>query len=362
VAADANGLPSHRDLSLLSLFGLPAVAHLAFIFCCAVWGTSFILLERVTRVMGPVEIGVWRMFMGAAVVGVCWWLSRGEYRLRRRDLLKVVGSAILFTAPPQVIQSYVLAQGFGHSFFGTMVAAIPLLTILVSIPMLKLLPTRRELFGVLGGLVCIFMLLEDGVHRGMTLPLLGLTLLIPLSSALSNTYMKWQLPDVPAAVYTTIALFVSGLVLVPVQMSPGVVGSLAVAARVGAKITPETIAYLALLGVIGSGVSTLTFNWMVLERGPLFAGMTTYVVPILALAWGRVDHESISGMQMIAMVGALAMVALVQTGAPRPEPSLVVATPSGGVIPLADMNVCPTRLPATAGADFLAEPPQTRVA
>ena len=45
------------------------VAHLAFIFCCLVWGTTFILLERVTHVFGPVEIGIWRMLSGAAVVG-----------------------------------------------------------------------------------------------------------------------------------------------------------------------------------------------------------------------------------------------------------------------------------------------------
>ena len=51
------------------------MAHLAFIFCCAVWGTSFILLERVTHVMGPVEIGIWRMFSGAAVVGSFWWFE-----------------------------------------------------------------------------------------------------------------------------------------------------------------------------------------------------------------------------------------------------------------------------------------------
>ena len=196
------------------------MAHLAFIFCCVVWGTSFILLERVTHVMGPVEIAIWRLFSGAAVVGFFWWLRRGEYRLERRDLANMIFSALVFTAPPQVIQAYVLEQGFGHSFFGTMVAAIPLLTILVSVPMLGILPTGRELFGVLGGLVCIFLLVEDGVHRGMSTGLLALTLIIPLSSALSNTFIKWQLPHVPAAPLTTTLLVVAGLALVPLQFSP----------------------------------------------------------------------------------------------------------------------------------------------
>ena len=35
----------------------------------------------------------------------------------------------------------------------------------------------------------------------------------------------------------------------------------------------------------------MVFIWMILEKGPLFAGMTTYVVPVLALLWGTVDSR-----------------------------------------------------------------------
>ena len=58
----------------------------------------------------------------------------------------------------------------------------------------------------------------------------------------------------------------------------------------------------------------MVFIWMILKKGPLFAGMTTYVVPVLALLWGTLDHETISTQQMLAIGGVLAMVALVQTG------------------------------------------------
>lgn len=320
------------------------MAHLAFIFCCFVWGTSFILLERVTHVMGPVEIGIWRSFSGAAIVGFCWWLRRRDYRLARRDVWNLIFSGLVFTAPVQVIQAYVLSQGFGHSFFGTIVAAIPLMTILVSIPMLRILPTGRELFGVLGGLVCIFMLVEEGVHRGMSPGLLALTLVIPLSAALNNTFIKWRLPHVPAAPLTTILMAVAGVALIPLQVSPRALASLHVAAPVGATVTPDTIVYLLLLGVIGSGISTMAFIWMVLRKGPLFAGMTTYVVPVLALMWGTVDRESISSMQMIAIVGVLSMVALVQTSAPQDELASESAAAGDAV----------TSLPISAEAELLA--------
>ncbi len=289
------------------------MAHLAFCFCCFVWGTSFILLERVTHVMGPVEIGIWRMLSGAAVVGACWWVKRDQYRMSCRDLVLIAISSLLFTTPTLVIQAYVLEQGFGHGFFGTMVAAIPLLTILVSAPMLGVRPTGRELFGVLGGLACIFLLVEEGVQRGMSPGLLALTMTIPLSSAVGNTFYKWKLPHVPAAPLTTTVLVVSALALMPLQAAPGLMNSLSIGAPVGEVVSANAVTYLLLLGVVGSGVSSMTYIWLVMKRGPLFAGMTTYVVPVIALLWGTLDHEAISGQQAMAIAGVLGMVALVQT-------------------------------------------------
>ena len=67
----------------------------------------------------------------------------------------------------------------------------------------------------------------------------------------------------------------------------------------------SSVIFLILLGMVGSGVSTMAFNWLVLERGPLFAGMTTYVVPVLSLLWGTVDHERITPQQLTAIRGSL---------------------------------------------------------
>jgi drug/metabolite transporter (DMT)-like permease len=328
------------------------VALLAFIFCCVVWGSSFILLERVTHVFAPVEIGIWRMLSGAAVVGLFWLLRRGEFRLQRRDWLYMLLAAVAFTAPPQVVQSYVLAQGYGHSFFGTMVAAIPLLTVLVSIPMLGVVPTSRELVGVLGGLACMWLLVEDGVHRGMSWGLLALTFIVPLSSALSNTFIKWKLPHVQAAPLTTILLVAASFALLPLQLSTPALETLHIAGPANATVTPLAVVYLLILGIVASGVSTMVFIWMILEKGPLYAGMTTYVVPVMALLWGSVDQEIVSSRQMLAIAGVLAMVALVQTGSRRVaasaefEPNDFSAEPHLAVVPTPEL-AAPTSLVST---------------
>jgi drug/metabolite transporter (DMT)-like permease len=334
------------------------VAHLAFIFCCFVWGSSFILLERVTHVFAPVEIGIWRMLSGAAVVGLFWWLRRGEFRLARRDWLYMLLAAVAFTAPPQVVQAYVLAQGYGHSFFGTMVAAIPLLTILVSMPMLGIVPSTRQLAGVLGGLACMWLLVEDGVHRGMSFGLLALTFVVPLSSALSNTFIKWKLPHVPAAPLTTTLLVAASFALLPLQLSTPTLEALHIAGPAGATVTPTSVIYLLLLGIVGSGVSTMVFIWMILKKGPLYAGMTTYVVPVLALLWGTVDSERISSQQMFAIAGVLAMVALVQTGSQSAAVS--DESTSHGTAAEPQFSVVPT--PELAAPASMVSTPESQVA
>ncbi len=54
------------------------------------------------------------------------------------------------------------------------------------------------------------------------------------------------------------------------------------------------------------------------RRAPLFAGMVTYVVPMIALLWGQFDGERLTGGQLAAIAGALAMVAVVQWRAAKP--------------------------------------------
>jgi hypothetical protein len=78
----------------------------------------------------------------------------------------------------------------------------------------------------------------------------------------------------------------------------------------------------------------LLFNHLVVHEGPLFAGMVTYIVPLGAVAWSWVDSGHVTTLQLVALGGVLAMVALVQYGAARPR----IATPRNLA---ADPPTCP---------------------
>jgi drug/metabolite transporter (DMT)-like permease len=296
----------------------------AFAFICLVWGSSFIATERASHALGPVGIGVWRLFGGALVLLLLWAIHHRTYRVTRRDW----PALMLFTlsvAIPYVIQPYVLEQGFGHSFFAAMVALIPLMTILASVPILNIWPTGRQVIGVLGGLACIVLLLMDGFDRGMSVRLIGLALLIPLCSAIGNAFVKRQLQHVPALPLTAASLTCAGLMLLPFEVFPTSLTKLDLAGPAVPHDLPLVIWSMLFLTVVGTAISTMAYMWLVLRRGPLYPGMTTYIVPLVALLWGRYDHETITPRQLVAMAGVLVMVGLVQfTGVRRPRFSIGV--------------------------------------
>jgi drug/metabolite transporter (DMT)-like permease len=295
------------------------MAYLAFAFVCCVWGSTFILMERVSHALGPVEIGVARLLTAAAALGVIWWLKRDVYRLDRRYIAPILFSALVANVAPYVTQPYVLAQGFGHSFFGVAVAAIPLLTILMSIPMLGVWPTRRQMLGVVGGLACLWFVVDDGFERGMSWGILALAAVVPFTAAFNNTFVKLKLSGAQSLPVTALMLGSAGLMLLPLEFCRPAIAALDLAGPAHPVFTPMTWVYLLVLGVVATGLSTVAFFYMVFKQGPLFAGMTTYVVPMLAMAWGLFDHEAVSTRQLAAMAGVFVMVGLVQSGTTRTE-------------------------------------------
>lgn len=290
------------------------MAHLAFLFVCVTWGASFILMERATHAFGPVGVAIGRLAGGAAVLAIVWWVQRGRHRVALADLPRIAGVAFVGTALPFAVQPYCLAQGCEHSYIAMMVALVPLATIVVSVPMLGVWPTGRQVIGVLGGFLCMLLLLHDGSVRGISPLILTLALTVPVCYGLGNTYVKWKLSHVHSVPLTALLLATAATWLVPLEMMPGVLARFGLSGPALPHDWPMAIGSLAILGILGTGFAVLAVIWLIVTKGPLFAGMVTYVVPTLALVWGAIDSETITARQLLAMAGVLAMVALVQFG------------------------------------------------
>lgn len=289
--------------------------HLSFLFICFVWGSSFILVDRAAHAMGPVAIGAGRLLGGALVLGLYWAYHRRPMQIKAGDWGHILVVAAMANAWPFVVLPYVMTQADEHAYFGMMVSLVPLVTLLAAIPMLNIWPTPRQLVGVLGGLVCMVGVVLDGTQRGIPLSVLALGLTVPITYALGNTYIKWKLDHLHPLPLTILFLGLGGLMLLPLWCWPTALAAAGLDGPAQPYDWPLALVSMGLLATIGTGLAILLFIYLVKHQGPLFAGMVTYVIPVLALAWGQYDGEKLTSLQLAAMAGVLAMVALVQWGA-----------------------------------------------
>lgn len=282
-----------------------------FVFVSLVWGGSFVLMKKGAVCFPPTAVGAWRLIGGAAILAIVWWRSTYRGSLRRRDLAALAFVVLFGFAWPFSIQPYLVARD-GSAFIGMTVSFTPLITIAVSIPLLGIYPRPRQVVGVLGALGFMGLLMRDGVERQIPPVDLALAMTVPLCYACTNTLIRKSLGHVPSLELSFLSLTAAGAVLLPLSFAipfergPVAENDMAIA-----------VASLAFLGIVGTGISQFLFNKMIYSKGPLFAGMVTNVVPIGAMAWGWADGEPVNGTQIIALIGLISMVTIVQLGAAR---------------------------------------------
>lgn len=279
--------------------------HLMFAIICLLWGSNFMLMKKGLGSFGWISVGAGRVVFGAIVVAIIFRLRRDAWLVQWRHVPHLCVVTLFSYVYPYTVQPYLIEQSQSSAFVGMMVSLVPLSTILVSIPMLRIHPTRTQLIGVIGGLFCFCLVFYEGATvRGLTTWDLLLAGGVPIAYAFVNTYIKRFLSDLPAIPLTLASLIMASLALLPLGLATETV-------RVNEDFFIATMAII-IMGVIGTGVATILFYKLIRDHGPLFAGMVTYIIPVIAMLIGLADRERLTMLQIASLCGIFAMVALVQ--------------------------------------------------
>jgi len=206
---------------------------------------------------------------------------------------------------PFTIQPALVVR-IGSGTLGMFIGFVPLATIAVSIPMLKIYPSRLQLIGVFGALLSLAVLMIDRMRWDVSPWDLVLAMTVPLLYATANTIVRRSLADVPPLEMVSLSLIGASLILSPALRLPQI------AADIPARTVQLSTLSLVLLGVLSTGTASVMFNRLIRERGPLFAGMTNNLVPVGAVIAGWLDAERVSLLETVALAGVVTMVALVQ--------------------------------------------------
>lgn len=285
------------------------MAYVYFLIICLLFGSNFKLMDVAAQVLGPFTIGVARLLGGASVLVAVLYFSKHRIAINGSTLAKIAFVSLLANAFPFAMQPALLRMGVDHSFLAVFVPFTPLLTIIAAVPMLGMRPTWQQIVGVVGGLTFLLVFTIEAEAHNLPLRLLPLVVCVPLSYAIGNTFMRQNLQHVPGIVVSTLLLTIAGFVLLPLAINE----LWSNPPHASPDEWRTVILALLVLGPLGTGACIGMFVELVQDRGPLFAGMVTYVVPLVALVWGYRDGETVTTAQLSGVVGILLMVALVQS-------------------------------------------------
>ena len=290
------------------------MANLIFIIICLLWGSSFILMKKAMIVFNAPQISIGRLIGGFIALVIIWILFNRKKSFNRKDLIKIAIFSPFAHAIPFTLQPYLMTKFTGQpsAFIGIMVCLVPLLTILVSIPMLKIMPSKQQLIGVCGGLLCMSWLFYDKLTDGASIQIILLAAITPLCYAWSNTYVKMKLTHISSMEMSAISSFMSIILILVFSFFAWPI------TEIDFDHTDFDLALISLLilGFICAGTANFMYYKMIHMKGPLFAGMVTYVIPIIAILWGIYDGEQVKVTQIIPILGCLVMIMLVQSSKP----------------------------------------------
>jgi drug/metabolite transporter (DMT)-like permease len=279
---------------------LPRIALLALI-----WGSAFLWIKLADRGFSPVEVTLARLALGAAVLFVIVRVRREAIPRSRRLWAHIAIAALFANAAPYLLFA-VAEQTVDSSTAGIINATTPLWTVVLALAVRhQKNVTGWQAAGLIVGFAGAVLIFTPWHTAGGLFSAGALECLAAsISYAISYIYMDRFLarrgigPVVlsasqlaAAAVMLAIALTVSGV------QTP--------------HVTAESVAAIAVLGIIGTGFAYVLNYQIITSEGATVASTVTYLLPVVAIVLGVVVlGESITAMMLAGIALVLIGVAL----------------------------------------------------
>lgn len=274
-----------------------ALTWFLFTLLCLTWGSSFILMKNGLKVLSPYQVASIRIIAAGIIMLP---LARKAFREVPRSLIKpIVLSGLLGTFLPAFLFCIAGAK-VDSSLSGILNALTPIFTVAIGMAFFNLKIGWTKWVGMLLGFGGMLILLLGGINKidttymGYAVLILLATLCYGLNVNVVNQYLKDAAPLQIASIAFTALIIPSVLILV----GTGYFSETEVYSDAWNKATLISI----FLGVVSTAAASVIFYMLMKRAGPVFASMVTYGIPFVALGWGLLDGETVTGMQVSGLV------------------------------------------------------------
>jgi drug/metabolite transporter (DMT)-like permease len=264
------------------------------LFLSIVWGSSFILMKKALIGVTPIQLGALRMMITAIFLLLVGFKSL--QRIQKKHWIYIAYTALLGTFIPGFLFAYAI-NGIDSSIVSILNSFTPFNTLIFGALVFGVAFKRKQFIGILVGLIGTLILILKGANLNPDQNYWYALLIIIASVgyAFNVNIVKKYLQDLDALAITTGNFL---LLLVPATIVLCFTDFFSTFKT--DSIGLESLGYISILSIVGTGIAKTIFNKLVQISTPIFSSSVTYLIPIVAIIWGVLDGEKLSEIQVLA--------------------------------------------------------------
>ncbi len=276
------------------------------ILLSGIWGTSYILIKKGLEAFSPTQLACLRL--SVASVSFFPLLLQRFSRIDWARWKALLGVGLLGFGIPAFLFAAAQAR-ISSSMAGVLNSLSPLFTLILGIMFFGLKASRAKGLGVLVGLGGAALLILLGEEAGMgSEPWYGMLVVLgAICYAGSSNVVGAHLRDMNSVTISAAAFAMIGLPAIAYLFSTDFLAVMA--HEPGAWRAFGAVTLLALFSTV---LASVIFFRLVQWTTPVFASMISYLVPIVAVAWGAFDGEPVTLIHFMGMALILSGVYLVK--------------------------------------------------
>ncbi|KAF0128394.1 MAG: hypothetical protein FD155_3266 [Bacteroidetes bacterium] len=253
------------------------------------WGSSFILIKRGLEHFSAVEVGALRVVI--TFLSLLPFALLALKKIQKKDLLWLGISGIVGSLIPAFL--FAIAQtGIDSATAGLLNSLTPLFTLIIGYFLFGLAAGKRNVLGVFVGLIGAIGLIyvSGGNNFSFNLKYSSLIVLATVFYAINVNLIKAKLKHISSLNITSLTFFIAGIIASFILF-----GATDVVSQL--KTDPGALKglfFISILAVVGTAAAMIAFNYLIKISSPIFASSVTYLIPLIAMAWGFTDGEYFS--------------------------------------------------------------------
>ena len=255
-----------------------------------VWGSSFILIKKGLIGLTALQLGSLRIIFAAVFLILIGFKSLSKIPAHKWKYIAL--TSLFGTFIPAYL--FAIAQTEIDSSVSSILNSLtPLNTLILGALVFGLQFKRNQIFGILIGLLGSALLILNGAmhHPEQNYYYAILVLIASICYAVNVNLIKKYLHDLSPLSITTgnfMVLFFPAFIILFFSGFFEIVHDVKV---------QESIMFIMILGVVGTGIANILFFKLIQMSSPVFATSVTYLIPVVAFCWGLLDNEMLTSVQ-----------------------------------------------------------------